>query len=1493
MEDLLIIEDGIITVLGERVTLNQTENQVLYLGIIDFDDIDVLYVPIEPEPEEDLYKILQDQPIYINSGKNDSIKSMMSKQNGLSHVDITDIDVPEGISDLPNGLISLNEQEKEVQEDVFSVLEGKTTHVVNKDTDDDILDMIAEQIDDGITFEGDLLVQVTYNYHKIGDIVAENISDPDVAKKKQMALVTQAKIANYKLKNRDIVLRTIRMKGLPNWIIPIVRTNPVKLQTDYVGDFRGVGEGIVDDFSEKGCTVELEIPRPYVRSSEAMATDENLDVPGSWLTERIDYNPYVVYDFDTESQYNMVRRTEGNKYKFDVKLTDKAKSTLANTRNKVRPVVYSRLLGVPGSIASTDTEKIHERNVRVVGLMKRNPGTSPTEPLTGKEYIYRIDCSEGLTYDDILKKHYKTPRQVLELYEGRLTNMTVVEKVLRTYQYDLSDLTVGDISYIAPYIKEFPENSTWNKKVHPQETGDHVHHTLPTDNVDGGKFHYCNLLSEYVSRNKGKRTLKLQEKTVGKGIRLPLHINGVHDDGDLYFQYGDLWYTAEDYSRIVYNQSVRAYNNLAREMEDEKVVKLRCREFKQKLSNIKKYHAKLAGITTVTPAPEISPVVKVLNSADTDDIYYETLKTFIHSGLVEKINHYYRVKSTGELVCCEHVYRELNKEDISDILSVTGSCIYCFSEVIENNTEVDFNQVTRVLARDIYMSETIDVETDKSYYMQLLIDHILSTIEKYKLTNNNKTEIKASVLSALGENVDIFRAYSLPSRPFGNHDFLENLLYGDMSIIERNQKKIKINTKYYSILVAHVSKVTGIDLSGMKIGDKIHIEHLVKFAKKFPSNASIYCTVLLPQLTEIYSMVVNSAVNVITREYNDAYAGYNILEEYSVNGLNFLIDLFNGYMEKVNTQLDKAEKAIKVAVVDNKDFIMKEHSLVRKLFSGKFDKDIIEKMKLLGNTDFSTMIELAGEPPVDEATTPIADLQKNYRGLNVHLTGYVQSPPTNLRTLEDRDICIGKYQQDGASYLQELWTNYQNVPMVNDPELMKSYQYLIPASRKIMQYIGDDEDYIKDEEEFESLLPRKIRESNRPVCKFNEPVATKNMALKHTEVYTKNQTIDIRGTTEPQPIAPVRVSSKLLPNFAERLKILIEYSKDDGYNSSLGSLFSNYAHLFTSNIPRNSRKFILQREMRKAEDRKQVVIFNDTEKFMPNKSMINELETVFGMDMKEWPSPTKVPELDPVLARRKFTRVQNLGNMVNKFFHWISDKENKVDMNLVHAANVLGTGRNVDFVREKDPVDTDGFYLLALAELKTYVGDKSLRLNKFHQYIPELYSMSYSEIIEHLDDSVDKTHETVINLIFAAIRFDLLMHNMITMSDSSKNIRDIINSVPADINNLAQNSIYNEFLNKFFNALDNGVLDPDRDLIDAVYNIRLLEKIAKKVVGKEELADMGVNVKKSTYVGGEVDEEDEGGEEYDDEEGDDDEEAVNYMEEVENFMELTGDIENY
>jgi hypothetical protein len=1510
----------------------------LYIGIDD--DI---FIPIEIE--DDKYRINLHGKIIGPLDQLTKIeelnRNMAVLQRDTSHVGLyanIDLDQPE-IKEFPEDLdvreYQIGNQDQEVE---------------YEELDELLLDIELEDVDFEEQVVGEKIVTDVKNATKYKVLAPESSSD-DITKMRQTNIINLINIANAKL-NLSKGELLLKHQGLPSWIIPIISVTKISQKNIYYTD--EIKAELYELYTKDGCTIETQVPKPLIHTSVNMVTDNPNEPAGNWLLERQDHTYNVIFKTG-EANNGEITKFKANQYDMDIHLKDHARSKMIGKKEKN---IYSRLISTPGNIERIDTKNIYSDHIHVVGLLVRPVETPTTQPVDYYDKTLKVSCNSLVDPQtqlaELINSFYKSIPDIISDHKTQLygqKNLSRFYQILEKYNYHPDEVTVDDMiilkKILESNVSDVDEDWVRNHKIDvilTDKRSSGLTYIYPTFYRDMGYYYYHQQLLEYLKRNHTTKP-KMLNQIVGDIDGLIFHdlTDNITVSDQIYYKEDNKWYDKENYNKIKKQQAVDLYNHYCKlfdsidmASQQEKYDNLRY-NFMALYSGDKKFMRAMANLTAnmgKTVKDTMSKEAKILFSFDltdpTEEKYYlQYLNSYIENEIVSEINNFYRIKKTGEIICCKHVHVQISDQDISQLSDNEGKCIYCGVHILDEISKDDFTQLQQSTARDMYITENIDETVNKSniileIFIILILDNL--DLDGITVTPENIKIIVDDVIEYISnhrpELLDPYKLDDMPSKPISTvtKDLLTGILY-DIHADPRNtstklfsverqkgarQSQVLLNKGLSKQVSSYIKEMVGADIvnyfSDLK---KLAVKNK-EYKKDIFERLNIFTIAMIKPYTIILSIIYYSLIKQIRNDYNRDITE-QLLDSFS---LRSMIDIMNTYNKDVVARyFNPAIQFLSVASVDNRDLIRDRYERQKKLFEGTFYASLVERYKILGDFDITELLRsnletLLGDPVFNLTVDDPIEFTSNAKTLAVYQQTYngIKMPQIESvidieepRTYDEYLRCLGIVYYNSTKYIQDLWYQYalllnkideleikptwktdQNEISLSQifymekmgtsatdlsiPKGQSCFYDSVGSSLKlydniaaITDIIGDSaisRNYVENEERIQQhingnkmeLVPIVLRRCH---LLWDELQSKKNKGLKKADHFVEN--------AKPVPVItgynlPLRFKkgsiidnqklNKKTKDFDKRFLLLQKYHGTDHHTTALGGIFENNT-IISQSIPTNSKNTILSTpQAQKANDRKHIIAYQNIE--MPNFN--DPILKKYDINDSAWPLPTSNVDYEIEIKRRIIKRKQQIGLMLKKYFRWISSPIDPEGEELwdevIYSIKDTDIGSN-SYTVEHDPLVTTGYISPILYELKKK-GVTSLKLNQFNHYIPEIYHMSYSEFKEQVNSSID--YDTFSQYISAAIRLDILMHCKFVINSSESRFVQEIMELPEDINDI-QHENYKEFLEKYFSSFyKNNVIDPDRNEIDTIYDVKFLGDIKRRFINRTHLKELGIDI---------------------------------------------------
>jgi hypothetical protein len=379
-------------------------------------------------------------------------------------------------------------------------------------------------------------------------------------------------------------------------------------------------------------------------------------------------------------------------------------------------------------------------------------------------------------------------------------------------------------------------------------------------------------------------------------------------------------------------------------------------------------------------------------------------------------------------------------------------------------------------------------------------------------------------------------------------------------------------------------------------------------------------------------------------------------------------------------------------------------------------------------------------------------------------------------------------------------------------------------------------------------------------CQFNLAVPAFNKSLQTNQMYhpcnlTPKGDIKAEIIGQKPDIDETMRKEYTSHVLREQMRVLARYKKMEGYTTALGgSIFNKREggaarfNFLTNDIEVNlgsvktitnsdahmlifNRQFTLglADSLQEPEDVDEIPGFN------------NDFPTLIKSD-----SQLQKDHKDTINRRRIF-RIQNNGRALKSLLGWMSTELSAESYEMLKAlneeseANVSGSR----YAIEKELVSMTGYKLIDLLNLKWQMRDKmpDMNLSNYSQGIPEIYSMSYVEyakIMDMLNLPDEKNLSSFRDMVFAAIRLDIILHvKRIRMGSSlgvNLNLTDKLLD-DDDIHNFDLAPAGVSFINmvtKMLDAMAKINIDPNVDSLNKLYEARQMERMTISMAARHK-----------------------------------------------------------
>jgi hypothetical protein len=208
-------------------------------------------------------------------------------------------------------------------------------------------------------------------------------------------------------------------------------------------------------------------------------------------------------------------------------------------------------------------------------------------------------------------------------------------------------------------------------------------------------------------------------------------------------------------------------------------------------------------------------------------------------------------------------------------------------------------------------------------------------------------------------------------------------------------------------------------------------------------------------------------------------------------------------------------------------------------------------------------------------------------------------------------------------------------------------------------------------------------------------------------------------------------------------------------------------------------------------------------------------------------------ERKTTITRRRIFRIQNNGRAIRSLIGWMSTELSEETYASLKALNERSeTPQSSRYTIEKTLASLEGYNLIDLIQLKWTMRNKipNMKLDKFSQIVPEIYTMSYVEytkIMDMLGMPDEKSLSSFRDMIFAAIRLDIITHvkRLRLGSAMGKKISmDLLEDIH-DFEYTTDGGNFIAMVTQMLDALAKINIDPNVDSINKLYEARQMERI--------------------------------------------------------------------
>jgi hypothetical protein len=308
------------------------------------------------------------------------------------------------------------------------------------------------------------------------------------------------------------------------------------------------------------------------------------------------------------------------------------------------------------------------------------------------------------------------------------------------------------------------------------------------------------------------------------------------------------------------------------------------------------------------------------------------------------------------------------------------------------------------------------------------------------------------------------------------------------------------------------------------------------------------------------------------------------------------------------------------------------------------------------------------------------------------------------------------------------------------------------------------------------------------------------------------------------------------PSIVTKFRNLTRLYDQDLASKKISTLFDvQHMDYISMGIPNPSLMCITvmyNEQMKKAQQMPNISIFGE--------GVYPEVPDFLGHNVKDdnkllpW---GMVRQHDIDIALRRALAIQNIGKALVKIFRWISNpdiplEDLKKSISKSKESNVVGVNMNEV---ERDGIDTSGYVLEALLNIKIELMQEQeayrddMQLGSYSAHFMEFYTMSFSEFRRTYGSPVSTI--TFLDLLMVCIKTDIIKH--LEYIDQ-KNRNDV---APVNIDREFGQGNQRGFVTYAGKVLDalhasaNGsIVEPDRQLIDKLYDLRFMENANKRKI---------------------------------------------------------------
>ena len=887
-----------------------------------------------------------------------------------------------------------DQEDQEVQEESYpSEPEADDGEVLDVDESDfdDMFDMFAAgevQVTNMVTVRGVQVQTFDINVSRIKSLL-ESSDNEFLNEVQSQFLINMQKIAEQRRKNPTVGQLMLNVKGLPNWILPVVKGSWTTVERAYAPVKQ---DSFKVETTSSSCNIALDLVNEPLYTGYSMDTDKRDELPGSWRKSRTDFTVNAVYEETdkTGSSFMRLIKLPGNSYETNIKLTETAMNRIINNRNK-NSSMYARMITLPKSISSIDVDLIGTgRTASVSGLLVRAPGMSAKALSSTHDKFVELKCtsseSHQSTLEQVLTDTYPSVDQVIGGWQDKDNVLTQdFFKLLKQYKYDRADLTranwssIGDI--IKRNLKSLVDEDWATKHTETVKTFTRTRDLEPKEMqaADNGKFMLKTLLDEYLRIN--DTDIKLPEAMPGTPVNLTVNnarynsimmdpVHGLVFRSDVTGKF----YVADEYrTQLRYQLMQRLQVNL--DMAEHEKSSMSSETLRLILTDLESYRwtankgildslrIKLSTSNTVA-----SSTLNMLSQFDLNDIagqvsYIRHMTTFIEQGFIklDPISKKYYIVQSQERVCCEHEFEDIKQQSLNDFIGRDGKCKYCAAQLEHLDQPDDYGQTQFMTTRDMYTAQGDEMpDTDPDFAtLDYFIEHAIKYLEPYLvdrgivLSSANHKQIKEDAIAYIkDQNESAAKPYgsiisSIPDRGLTS-DLRLAILYGlpltlqkdgeaksDRTAFKQNEKGNTVATVAFSRILAYFREVEGDSTTDtVPIIYKKLRSSLLAELKTEASFTMLHNMLVLNRLCYCYGVIVAQMNLTVNIDYSNS------------DSLEFLIDettiynVCNTFNTRMNMVLSQHILNLATGSREVQDTIMPYFDAYKRMFAVDFSKDL-------------------------------------------------------------------------------------------------------------------------------------------------------------------------------------------------------------------------------------------------------------------------------------------------------------------------------------------------------------------------------------------------------------------------------------------------------------------------------------------------------------------------------------------------------------------------